>query len=200
MGGGTSNIGVFRAGRAIDTACLNIGGHLIELEPGRDRITYIADPARAVLKECGFHLMVGERITLEQLKQVTELMAAALVEAVTKQSISALTRSLLMTRPLQFDYRIEHMIISGGVADYVYWDFNPISVQEVSIYGDIGPLLGKAIREKFHSAGITLLKPAETIRATVIGAGTHSVDISGSTIHVREGTLPLRNVAVIAPF
>lgn len=56
IGGGTSNIGVFREGRTLDTACLNIGGHLIEIEKHSDRITYIAEPARAVLRESGLPL------------------------------------------------------------------------------------------------------------------------------------------------
>ena len=58
IGGGTSNIGVFREGRTIDTACLNIGGHLIEIERNSDKILYIAEPARAVLRECGMPLVV----------------------------------------------------------------------------------------------------------------------------------------------
>jgi len=45
-----------------------------------------------------------------------------------------------------------------------------------------------------------LEKPKETVRATVIGTGTQSVNLSGSTIHLQEETLPLRNVMVISPF
>jgi len=61
-------------------------------------------------------------------------------------------------------------------------------------------LLGWAVREELSSAGIDPVKPGETIRATVIGAGTHSVNLSGSTITVREESLPLKNVSVISPF
>ena len=32
-GGGTSNIAVFNKGRLVETACLNVGGHLVELHP-----------------------------------------------------------------------------------------------------------------------------------------------------------------------
>ncbi|MGN1011410.1 MAG: ethanolamine ammonia-lyase reactivating factor EutA, partial [Clostridia bacterium] len=34
IGGGTANIGVFDGGRVIDAACINVGGHLVELEKG----------------------------------------------------------------------------------------------------------------------------------------------------------------------
>ena len=91
-------------------------------------------------------------------------------------------------------------MVSGGVADYVYNDFNPISMSQVSEWGDIGPLLGWAMREELTAAGIVPVKPTETIRATVIGAGTHSMNLSGSTITVWEEALPLRNVTVVSPF
>ncbi|MDK2986244.1 MAG: ethanolamine utilization protein EutA [Clostridia bacterium] len=200
IGGGTSNIGVFKEGQTLDTACINIGGRLIELEKNSDKITYITEPARRVLKECGLSLVVGEKITFGDLKKITATMAQSVLETVTTRELSSLTSELMMTPHLRLDYHIEKISISGGVADYVYNNYRPITVSDVSKYGDIGPLLGYSIRETFQSQGIALIKPAETIRATVIGAGIHSVNISGSTIHVNETTLPLRNIAVISPF
>jgi len=200
IGGGTSNIGVFREGRTIDTACLNIGGHLMEIERNSDKITYIAEPARVVLRECGLGLMVGDRVHLSELKTVTRMMAKSVVEAITSPAVTGVTRELLMTSPLRLDYPVERVMVSGGVADYVYSDFNPMSVAQVTEYGDVGPLLGWAAREELRLAGIDPVKPGETIRATVIGAGTHSVNLSGSTITVKEDSLPLRNVSVVSPF
>jgi len=134
------------------------------------------------------------------LKTVAETMAKSVVETITSQTLTDLTRELLMTPPLRLDYPVERVMISGGVADFVYSDFNPVSVPQVSKYGDIGPLLGWAVREKLKEVGIEPVKPSETIRATVIGAGTHSVNLSGSTISVRDESLPLKNVSVISPF
>lgn len=200
IGGGTSNIGVFREGVTIDTACINIGGHLIEMEPHTDKITYIAEPARVVLRECGFPWVVGDRVGIKELKTVALMMAKSVVETITAQKILDVTQELMMTPSLKLDYPVEKVMISGGVADYVYNDYTPVSVSDISRYGDIGPLLGWGIREELASAGIIPEKPSETIRATVIGAGAHSVNISGSTITVKESTLPLRNVTVISPF
>src|SRR5262249_36808886 len=42
--------------------------------------------------------------------------------------------------------------------------------------------------------------PDSPIRATVIGAGLHSLQLSGSTVSVEESTLPLRDVTIIRPF
>lgn len=200
IGGGTSNIGVFRSGRVIDTACLNVGGHLIEIEKGSDRITYIAEPARAVLRECGLIWQVGDRPGIEGLKAITRVMAKSIVESISSRELSEITRELLMTPPLRLDYPVEKVMFSGGVADYIYSDYQPIAVSQISLYGDIGPLLGWAVRDVLSASGTVPEKPGETIRATVIGAGTHSVNISGSTITVDESALPMRNVTVVSPF
>jgi len=200
VGGGTSNIGVFRSGRAIDSACVNIGGHLIELERGSDRITYIAEPARAVLRECGLHWQAGDRAGLEELKTVAGAMARCVLESAASRELSGLTRELLMTPPLRLDYPVEKLMFSGGVADFIYNGFRPVAVSQVSQYGDIGPLLGWAVSEELTAAGLAPEKPGETIRATVIGAGAHSVNISGSTITVDESALPMRNITVVSPF
>ncbi len=200
VGGGTSNIGVFKEGRVIDTACINVGGHLLELEKGKDQITFIAEPANEVLSEIGMPLRVGDKMTQKQLITVAEKMAEIIVESILDRKPGRLLQRLLMTNPLKCDYPIDFVMISGGVADYVYNDFEPVSIPDITIYGDIGPVLGWAIRKAFRERGISLIVPLETIRATVIGAGIHSLDISGSTIHVSEQTLPLRNVAVLSPF
>jgi ethanolamine utilization protein EutA len=200
IGGGTSNIGVFKNGQVIDTACSNLGGHLIEIERGSDKITYLADPVRVVLRECGLVWQVGQRVLIEDLKAVTRVMARCIIETTISRKLSETARELLMTPALKLDYPVDKIMFSGGVADFVYTDFRPISVAQVSQYGDIGPLLGWAIQEELAARGIVPEKPGETIRATVIGAGTHSLNISGSTITVDEAVLPMRNVAVISPF
>ena len=60
---------------------------------------------------------------------------------------------------------------------------------DVFRYGDVGVLLGQAIRDQRGSRRAdALFRPAETIRATVVGAGTHTTEVSGSTIHYARGT------------
>jgi len=90
--------------------------------------------------------------------------------------------------------------ISGGVADFVYTGEEIWRVSEGSRYGDIGPFLGYALRNAFRGEKWELQKPRETIRATVIGAGAHTLSLSGSTVKVAPELLPLRNVPVVKPF
>ena len=79
---------------------------------------------------------------------------------------------------------------SGGVADCIQ---APLPLET---FGDLGPLLGQAIRNSRLCAGDYLLG-RETIRATVIGAGSHSTQLSGSTVFHRSMTFPLKNLPVL---
>jgi len=143
---------------------------------------------------------VGERVTLPQLRPIVKAMAGCVVNILKTSKHSGLTKDLLMTPALQLDHPIRKVMISGGVANYVYASDEPSSMAEVTAFGDFGPLLGCEIKVCLEEAGFILEKPNETLRATVIGTGTQSVNLSGSTIHLQENTLPLRNVMVISPF
>lgn len=200
VGGGTSNYAVFQEGQAIDTACVNVGGHLIEIEAESNRVSYIAEPAQAVLRKLNRTIRVGEEISLSLLQEISATMARCVVEVLHAKAPSELTRQLLMTPMLSLNYPLQKVMISGGVADHVYSEQPPKTVEEVSRFGDFGPLLGWTLREVLLKEGFELVKPLETVRATVIGTGTQSVNLSGSTIHVEEQTLPLRNVLVAVPF
>ncbi|MDO0825831.1 ethanolamine ammonia-lyase reactivating factor EutA [Desulfosporosinus nitroreducens] len=200
VGGGTSNYAVFHEGKAVDSSCINVGGHLIEFDRQGDRITYISEPAKIALESTGQRLQAGERVTLPQLRPIVKAMAECVVDVLKTSTHVGLTKELLMTPPLQLAQSIRKVMISGGVADYVYALNGPTTMAEVTAFGDFGPLLGWELRVSLEKAGFVLEKPNETVRATVIGTGTQSVNLSGSTIHLQENTLPLRNVMVISPF
>lgn len=71
-------------------------------------------------------------------------------------------------------------------------------MEELSfIYGDIGVILGESIFNSKLIKEKKVYKPIETIRATVVGAGSHTTDISGSTIHYSEEILPLKNIPIL---
>ena len=80
---------------------------------------------------------------------------------------------------------------SGGVADCI--ENSPSD----TAFGDIGPALGRAIRHSRLCQGDYILG-RHTIRATVIGAGCHSAQLSGSTVYYRNIDFPLKNLPVIS--
>ncbi len=64
-------------------------------------------------------------------------------------------------------------------------------------YGDIGVKLGQNIDKILRTSGLVVEKAIETIRATVVGAGSHTTDVSGSTIRFDASVLPIKNIPVI---
>ena len=61
------------------------------------------------------------------------------------------------------------------------------------------PHVAAALRRHPGFAAMPLQEPRQTLRATVIGAGAHTLSLSGSTIWLNYGQLPLRNIPVIQP-
>jgi ethanolamine utilization protein EutA len=200
IGGGTSNIGIFKNGETLDSNCINIGGRLLEINRASRLVTHISTPMQRILEDLNLTLKVNDPITIEMLSKICDRMADVLYECVSRQQPSALNQLLMMTPDLKKDYTIDAYMISGGVADYVYLNKFATDLEDLLKYNDIGPMLGFKVRCKFDSEHCTLIRPSETIRATVIGAGAQTLEVSGSTISVDEATLPFKNVPVIVPF
>jgi ethanolamine utilization protein EutA len=67
-------------------------------------------------------------------------------------------------------------------------------------YGDLGPLFGQSIREQLARSGCDgrLAEPTEGIRATVIGAGEYTIQVSGATSYVSDReALPVFGLKVV---
>jgi ethanolamine utilization protein EutA len=95
--------------------------------------------------------------------------------------------------PLPQELNIQAITFSGGVADCIYG----AEEEDYFKYGDVGVLLGKTIREHEAFRGINVYPAAETIRATVVGAGIHTTNVSGSTIAYAKEKLPIKNIPVL---
>jgi len=91
------------------------------------------------------------------------------------------------------------LMFSGGIGHYYY---NPIpinSVSDATRHDDVGPLLAESLHRHAALNSYTIVQPSETVRATVLGASTQTVTLSGSTIWAEREILPLKNVPVIRP-
>ncbi len=185
IGGGTSNLALIDSGKILRTGCLNVGGRLIK----RDQagvITYVSPVLTGL-----WDLQTGEKPAPEQLEAVAQQLTQALEMAAGLRTRTALLDALL-TRETAAGWEVPEpgavISFSGGVADCIQKN-----VQED--FGDIGPLLGKKIRQSRLCQGAYILGQ-ETIRATVIGAGCHSAQLSGSTVFCRGVQLPMKNLPV----
>ena len=188
IGGGTSNLALIRRGQIAATGCLNVGGRLIKLEGGV--LTYVSPVLRGIWPG-----RVGEALSLDRAKELAALLASALEMAAGLKPSGGLleqltTREASSRLPLNVPGEEITLSFSGGVADCIDRE---VPWQE---YGDLGPLLGRAIRESALCKGNYVLG-SQTIRATVIGAGCHSTQLSGSTVFCQNIEFPLKNIPVI---
>ena len=187
IGGGTSNLAWIEDGKIVKTGCLNVGGRLIKVGESGE-ISYISPVLEGLCD-----LKVGDPPTESALLAVAEVLTQALEMAAGLREPTALLAKLWtaeagrMAIPDSGGWVIS---FSGGVADCIE--------KEVpwQTFGDMGPLLGRAIRESRLCAGEYRLGE-QTIRATVIGAGSHSAQLSGSTVFYRDVDFPLKNLPVV---
>lgn len=196
IGGGTTNTGVFHVGEPIDTACFDIGGRLIIIDESKT-ITYISEKVQELCNYHGIDLKVGQKADLDKLKAICQVMANVLLSSVRlKEEDKSLDLAISPKgKKLRNDYKIDKISFTGGVSQYIY---NPSKDTDYFIYNDIGPLLGQIIRETFQPYWDKIVVPTETIMATVVGAGTQTMDISGSTVTYTTMDFPKKNLPVLA--
>jgi len=193
VGGGTSNIAVYQKGVLRGTCCLDVGGRLIKIENGK--IVYIYTKTQKLAAAHGISISVGDRADEKTLMSVCRLMAAQLAQALYLAEPGS-EHSTLYTndgKPLSREPAIKAVTFSGGVADCIYQDLEGDPYR----FGDVGVLLGRAIKEDPDFKKVELYKASETIRATVVGAGVHTTEVSGSTIHYERDLLPLKNIPIL---
>ena len=185
IGGGTSNLCLIEDGKTLATGCLNVGGRLLKFDE-KGRISY-----RSPVLEGITNLEEGNIPTSGQLWELAQSLTAALEMAAGLRPATDILCKLI-TRENEKVWQIPQGVIpsfSGGVADCIAKDYDDLQ------FGDFGPVLGRAIRESKLCRGEYFLGQ-ETIRATVIGAGCHSVQLSGSTVFYQNITFPLKNLPV----
>ncbi|EDN00772.1 ethanolamine utilization protein EutA [Pseudoflavonifractor capillosus ATCC 29799] len=193
IGGGTTNIALYERGTLRGTCCLDVGGRLIKVADGR--ISYIYPKIQALAKDNGIEIKVGDRAYPEQLYGVCRLMAAQLAQALHLAAPDGHHAGMYTNdgRALPPQPQIQAVTYSGGVADCIYQKME----DDVFRFGDVGVLLGKAVRADPDLNRVELCQAAETIRATVVGAGTHTTEVSGSTIRYERDKLPIKNVPIL---
>lgn len=188
IGGGTTNISVFKGGNCVDNCCLNIGGRTIK-KCDNDGL-YISDAVKALLTEKNIEITDINK-SKENIIRLCNTLADFIFAAVkvTNESIPQylVTDHLLTGKELP-----EIITFSGGVAECMEKDLPCFA------FGDIGVLLAKSVLEKAEKYKINVAKTiCDPIRATVIGASHFSTRLSGSTISYFNIALPIKNLPCV---
>ena len=195
IGGGTTKLALVEKGKILHTAAVHIGGRLLVVDQA-NRITRLDPTGKYHAKLAGFDWRLGDVVTREQMAKVADGMANALLVAIYGDELPNAIAQLYLTDRLPHLGGISGVMFSGGVAEYVY-------DREPRDFGDLGKLLGLAVRQKLSSGGFPweLLPAGECIRATALGASEYSVQLSGNTTYISNPAelLPRRNLQVLTP-
>lgn len=198
IGGGSANSVIFRSGNIIGAAAMNFGGRILEVEHGNGKVRHIAEPAKHILNDLGIHIEVGMTPSLEDLCRFTNRMADLTVELIEGTS-SPLAQKIYLTPPTPVSGKGTTLMFSGGIGHYYYKPLQINSVADATLHDDVGPLLAESLRQHPVLNSYEVVPPSETLRATVLGASTQTVTLSGSTIWAEREILPMKNVPVIRP-
>jgi len=196
VGGGTTNIAFFSEGEVKVSSCFDIGGRLIKLRPGSMIVDYISPKLEKYCRDTGIPVRTGESAAVQDLQRICSWMANVLLASIgfngSTGAIKADDLEFMATDSLKECFAPELITFSGGVADYIY----NLSDKDFT-HNDIGILLGREIHSAFLNVWNRVRQPIHTIRATVIGAGMYSTELSGSTITYDGIIFPLKNIPII---
>ncbi len=195
IGGGTSNIAVFKENNAIGTSCLDIGGRIIKLDKS-GKVSYISDHVGKLIEKHKIDIKVGQKIDAGEVYKLGVLMSRVLLTVLGIEEHSWEDVDIMVTdHRIQCKDAIAFVTFSGGVGDMFYHE--PSGKGDFP-FDDIGVIFAKALRDEFKPYMAKVAEPVETMRATVIGAGMYSTEISGSTITYSESVeFPLKTVPII---
>ncbi len=189
IGGGTSNFAVFEGGEAVDTGCMDIGGRLIKIRDGT--VTYVAPKIEEIIKRRNLSIRVGGMAYEAEIEKIADIMTHALMQGAGLEKRDEIFE-LLITNKMTEGIP-DCITFSGGVADYIYNE----ATGDKFKFGDIGIILGMSIKKSPLMNKIKVEKSRETIRATVVGAGAHTTEISGSTVTYTKNLFPIKNLPVL---
>jgi len=197
IGGGTTKLALVENGRVMATAAIHVGGRL-QVVDDNGQIVRLDPAGQHHSAQAGFQWAKGGRAEPAALDRVAEYMADALIAAIRMRPLPPPLKALYLTEPIADLGRIDGIMFSGGVGEYVYG-------REDRDFGDMGRRLGHAMRKRLDAGALPwpLLPAGECIRATALGASEYSVQLSGNTSTITNpgALLPRRNLQVLqAPY
>lgn len=194
IGGGTTKLAMAEGGRVLGTAAFHVGGRLMATD-GHGAITVLEPGGKALASHVGLDWNVGDRASPADVAQLADHMADVVLTLAKGAGAGPELEGLWVTPPLNGSGKCDAVVFSGGVSEYIYGN-------ESESYGDLGAPLGKALRRRIDDGALPagLVTARECIRATVMGAAQHTVQVSGNTIYRSDDELlPRKNLQVLRP-
>lgn len=193
IGGATTKLAIAEAGKIGWTAALDIGGRIAVVDK-EWRFTRLDASAIRHAAALGLDWSLGGTTTAADFDRVAQYMAGLIIDVLAGRSDPETVEGLLLTPPWRALGRIDGVMMSGGVAEYVYG-------RETRDFFDFGKRLGRSLAARIAKGQLPwpLMPAGECIRATVLGASAYSVETSGRTSYISDPAtqLPRGNVRVV---
>jgi ethanolamine utilization protein EutA len=187
VGGGTTKISLIEEGKIRATTAVNLGARLLAHD-GAETIVRLEKAGRRFLTALGLSVECGAKIADDVRRRLAALMAQVLFDALVEGKTP--WEGFYVGLPLGALPKVDGILFSGGVSEYIYG-------REARGFGDLGPHLGREIKQQAEARGFSVRDAGEGIRATVIGASQYTVQLSGETIFIPGAMqLPVRNLRV----
>lgn len=201
IGGGTTNISFFLDGDVVDTGCYSIGGRVLKFK--NKKVSYISPSLQPFLEVAHIQISKGDRLDKDLRKKlhiIAGYMAEVLEAAIGMcPENKSLMEKCVTNHGIHTEKTPDCVILSGGVAECVQ-RLERVKRTGEQIYefcyDDIGFILAEEILKRKTFARDKRQKAKETLRATVVGAGNYSMEVSGSTIIYQNAVLPKKNLMV----
>ena len=194
IGGGTTKLAVAERGKVLSTAAFHAGGRLLAIDDA-GAISVLEPGGQSLARQVGLQWQVGDRVTVAEIERLAEHMARAILRLAQDEKSAPEFERLWLTPALSGPKSYDAVVFSGGVGEFVYG-------KETRSFGDLGAPLGRALQGLINSGAFAWpLAPArECIRATVMGAAQHTIQVSGNTIYrSNDELLPRKNLQVLRP-
>ncbi|MEI6290951.1 MAG: ethanolamine ammonia-lyase reactivating factor EutA, partial [Chloroflexota bacterium] len=198
IGGGSANIAAFRSGNFLSSAAMNFGGRILIIDKNSGKVLHIAEPAKIIVDEYNLKISIGQLPELTEIIKFCDVLSKLTIELI-EGTVSDISKKLYLTEPISISGKNSVIMISGGIGYYYHHPVKINSISDMAIHDDIGPLLAQSLLNNPELNKYNIICPAETLRATVLGASTQTVTLSGSTIWAEKDILPLKNVPVVRP-
>lgn len=156
-------------------------------------VHYISPKVETIINKQNIPIELNQPATKEALQKVVDILVNTLENSVGLGNKNPFYDLLVTNHGLKLNYDISSLTFSGGVADCL----EEVLSEDWFRYGDIGLLLGYGVRKSKLFSEKQVLPSEETIRATVVGAGSHTAEVSGSTISYTGEILPIKNLPIL---
>jgi ethanolamine utilization protein EutA len=194
IGGGTTKLAVAERGKVLSTAAFHVGGRLLAMNEA-GFISVLEPGGQSLAHQVGLQWQIGDRVTAAQIERLADHMGRAVLALVQDEKSAPEFERLWLTPALSGPKSYDAVVFSGGVGEFVYG-------KETRSFADLGMPLGKALQGLINSGAFAWpLAPArECIRATVMGAAQHTIQVSGNTIYrSNDELLPRKNLQALRP-